>query len=100
MKTKKRSAIDIIAHEVYGKHVKNVMNAKEDEEVYLVNHPYLESVKFEKTFSLNEYTWTGKYKKEIGTGQTWMFPMKSNTTITTFKTLIGAKKNFIRKRLK
>ena len=80
--------------------VKMVMNAKENEEVYLVNHPLLEWVRFEKTFSLNEYTWTGKYKDTIGTGQSWMYPMKSNTTILTFKTLLGAKQNFIRKRLK
>jgi hypothetical protein len=81
-----------------------VLNAKIDEEIIL-NHDYIEKVRFKDfTNSCDNYVREHPYSWVAYTTSTYshrtIFPMRNSTYVSFFKTLIGAKRNFIKNYLK
>ena len=69
--------------------------------IELIEHSYLKSVKFtqERQHGYetdNMYSWIAKSEQRVGC----IFPMRNSEYVKFFKTLKGAKRNFIRRYLK
>jgi len=84
--------------------INKILEAKINEEIIL-DHNYLEKVKFEyMPNSSDEYVREHPYSWVAYTISSYshrtIFPMRNSTYVTFFKTLIGAKRNFIRNYLK
>ena len=81
-----------------------ILNAKLDEKIILSKHEYINNVTFTREpHTSMDITVRGKYSwVAYGKSSTWrsIFPMKNTTYVKFFKTLLGAKRNFIRIYLK
>lgn len=74
--------------------IEKVLQANIDIKIDLENHSYISNVKFFFTPSENWYSWsaetTSQYNRRI------IYPSANNENIKIFKTLAGAKRNFIK----
>ena len=70
--------------------IKQIIEAPLDMNIFLVSHSYIKTVKFFYQIGENFFSWRAEAKYHT------IYPMKNTTDILTFKTLNGAKRNFIR----
>ena len=77
-----------------------IMNSKLETKVFLLKHTYMNDVTFEQEppasmdlETRGKYSWVAHAKST-----TWrsIYPMQTNTYVKYFKTLNGAKRNFIK----
>lgn len=84
--------------------INKVLNAKIDEEIIL-DHDYIEKVRFDfRPNSMDEFVREHPYSWVAYTTSSYshrtIFPMRNSTYVSFFKTLAGAKRNFIKNYLK
>ena len=83
---------------------KKIIDAKPNEKIELPGHLYYKEVMFDEEFEMRGfdndkrvlvgYCWSAYDKNEISS-----FPMRTSEIVKIFKTLLGAKRNFIKKHL-